>query len=90
MSVSYFFDDESAGHTEKRLGELAAWRDAGLTQQDPQSPEHAGVTGVALRAVGLSARGLEFAKVILDQLREMEGLEPEKDGSPRGGSKHGT
>ncbi len=84
VSVSYFFDDESAARTEQRLEELAAWRDAGLTQQDLQSLERAGVTGVAMRAVGLSAKGLEFAKAILDQLREMEGLDPERGGSADG------
>lgn len=81
VPVSYFFDDGSAALTEKRLEELAAWRDAGLTQQDLQSLERAGVTGVAMRAVGLSPKGLEFAKVVLDQLREMEGLRPGQ-GSP--------
>ncbi len=83
VSVSYFFDDESSARTEKRLEELAAWRDAGLTQQDLRSLERAGVTGVAMRAVGLSTKGLEFAKAVLDQLREMEGLAPEQ-GGPHG------
>ncbi|MFC9931758.1 helix-turn-helix domain-containing protein [Streptomyces sp. NPDC127190] len=83
VPVSYFFDDESAARTEKRLEELAAWRDAGLTQQDVQSLDRAGVTGVAMRAVGLSPKGLEFAKAVLDQLREMEGLEPGQDGPGR-------
>lgn len=81
VPVSYFFDDGSAALTEKRLEELAAWRDAGLTRQDLQSLERAGVTGVAMRAVGLSPKGLEFAKAVLDQLREMEGLRPGQ-GSP--------
>lgn len=75
VPVSYFFDDDSAACMEKKLDELATWRDAGLTQQDLQSLERAGVTGVAMRAVGLSPKGLEFAKVVLDQLREMEGLD---------------
>ena len=75
VPVSYFFDDDSAARLEKKLDELATWRDAGLTQQDVQCLERAGVTGVAMRAVGLSPKGLEFAKVILDQLREMEGLD---------------
>ncbi|MFB7864270.1 MULTISPECIES: helix-turn-helix domain-containing protein [unclassified Streptomyces] len=86
VPVSYFFDDDSAARTEKKLDELAAWRDAGITQQDLQSLERAGVTGVAMRAVGLSPKGLEFAKAILDQLRAMEGLGPgaQDGGGPAG------
>ncbi|MCG0283829.1 hypothetical protein [Streptomyces sp. PSAA01] len=55
--------------------ELAAWRDAGLTQDDLKSLEGAGVTNVAMRAVGLSPKGLRLAQAMLDQLREMEGLQ---------------
>ncbi|MGA5896237.1 helix-turn-helix domain-containing protein [Streptomyces venetus] len=79
VSVSYFLDEDSGSFTEKKLEELAAWRDAGLTQEDLRSLERAGVTGVAMRAVGLSPKGLEFAKAILDQLRQMEGLAPGQD-----------
>ncbi|RDG39825.1 XRE family transcriptional regulator [Streptomyces corynorhini] len=84
VQVAYFLDDESAELTDKKLVELAAWRDAGLTQQDLKSLERAGVTSVAMRAVGLSPKGLEFAQAILDQLREMEGLGPGEspDGAP--------
>ncbi|MDH6623222.1 transcriptional regulator with XRE-family HTH domain [Streptomyces sp. LBL] len=80
VPVAYLLDDDSGSQTEKRLEELAAWRDAGLSEEDLRSLERAGVTGVAMRAVGLSPKGLEFAKVLLDQLREMEGLEPKQPG----------
>ncbi|MFI6766679.1 hypothetical protein [Streptomyces sp. NPDC050355] len=38
----------------------------------------AGVTQIAMRAVGLSPRGLRFASALLDQLRLMEGLPPKQ------------
>ncbi|MCG0283813.1 helix-turn-helix domain-containing protein [Streptomyces sp. PSAA01] len=75
VPVSYFLDREAAEQTNKRLMELAAWRDAGLTQEDLQSLERVGVTSVAMRAVGLSPKGLRLAQTMLDQLRDMEGLQ---------------
>ncbi|MFC9290977.1 helix-turn-helix domain-containing protein [Streptomyces sp. NPDC057052] len=74
VQVSYFIDSESAERTKEMLAELAVWRDSGLTGEDLRKLEKAGITRVAMRAVGLSPKGLEFAEVMLDQLREMEGL----------------
>ncbi|MEE1753805.1 helix-turn-helix domain-containing protein [Streptomyces sp. SP18CS02] len=84
VSIAYFFDDETADRTDAKLEELAAWRDAGLTRAELTRFEDAGVTRVAMRAVGLSQKGLDFAEVLLDQLREMEGLPPNSSDAPPG------
>ncbi|MDT3395918.1 XRE family transcriptional regulator [Streptomyces sp. B1866] len=81
VKVSYFFDDGTEHQTNAALEELAALRDGGLSQRDLGALEDAGVTRLAMRAVGLSPKGLDFAEVVLDRLRELEGLPP-KDCGP--------
>ncbi|WP_307534226.1 helix-turn-helix domain-containing protein [Streptomyces sp. V3I8] len=76
VPVSYFFDEDPAALTGRSPD---AWHTTSPTGSDPKSPERAGVTGVAMRAVGLSPKGMEFAKTLLDQLRAMEGLSPGTD-----------
>lgn len=77
VPVAYFFDDEAAGRVDAKLDQLGALRDAGLRRSDLQALDDAGVTRIAMRAVGLSPKGLGIAETILDGLREMEGLPPE-------------
>ncbi|MEV0639913.1 helix-turn-helix transcriptional regulator [Streptomyces sp. NPDC050619] len=76
VPVSYFFDEDPATLTGRSPD---AWHATGPTGPDPKSPERAGVTSVAMRAVGLSPKGMEFAKALLDQIRAMEGLSPGAD-----------
>jgi len=77
VPAAYFFDDEAAGRVEAGLDQLGALRDAGLGRGDLQALESAGVTRIAMRAVGLSPKGLGFAEALLDRLRDLEGLPPE-------------
>jgi transcriptional regulator with XRE-family HTH domain len=53
--------------------------EAGVTLATLNQFEDAGVTGIALRAVGLSQKGLAAAAAMLDQVRRLEGLPPEPD-----------
>lgn len=80
VPVAYFFDDQAADRVDARLDQLGALRDAGLRRSDLQALDDAGVTRIAMRAVGLSPKGLGIAETILDGLREMEGLPPEPSG----------
>lgn len=61
VKVDYFSDDEVAARIDSQLALVAALRDSGV--QD-----------IALRAAGLSARGLDTVTAILNQVREFEGL----------------
>ncbi|OXM49753.1 XRE family transcriptional regulator [Amycolatopsis alba DSM 44262] len=85
VSPAYFFDDEVAADTNAKISELAALRDAGVDRDRWQNLQNAEIKRVALRATGLSARGLRAAEVILDNLRAMEGL-PAPDEDPRSDS----
>ncbi|MDH6623210.1 hypothetical protein M2271_000997 [Streptomyces sp. LBL] len=76
VPVSYFFDEDPATLTGRNPD---VWHTTGPTGPDPKSPERAVVTSVAMRAVGLSPKGMAFAKALLDQLRAMEGLGPGTD-----------
>jgi len=63
VPLDYFGDDEVARRVDAELSLLAAMRDAG-------------VRSVALRALGLSPRGLDRVADIIDHVRDLEGLPP--------------
>jgi transcriptional regulator with XRE-family HTH domain len=62
---SYFFDEDAAGRIDDQLRLLAALRDAR-------------VSGLALRASGLSEESLSAISAMIEQARKFEGL-PEDD-----------
>lgn len=64
VPAAYFFDDVIAEETDARLQVAVAMRNAG-------------VRTVALRAAGLSVRGLRAVTAIIDEIRELEGLPPD-------------
>jgi transcriptional regulator with XRE-family HTH domain len=78
VKSAYFFDDDTASETDTKLSQLAALRAAGAHADDLLALKDAEVTQIAMRAVGLSPRGLRFASALLDQLRLMEGLPPQQ------------
>lgn len=57
-----------------QLETLNRLNEAGVTLDALNRFEEAGVTGIAMRAVGLSERGLNAAMTMLDQVRRLEGL----------------
>ena len=65
VTPAYFFDDVVAAEVDAQLSLAVALRDAG-------------VRAVALRAAGLSPRGIEAVAAIIDQVRSLEGL-PKND-----------
>jgi transcriptional regulator with XRE-family HTH domain len=68
VSVDYFSDDDAAvARIEAQLALVAALRDSG-------------VRDLALRAAGLSPRGLDTVTAVLNQVRQYEGLPAELDG----------
>ena len=58
---AYFFDDEAATRIDAELELLAGLRDAGVRQ-------------VALRASGLSEKGLDALAGMIEHIRQLEGL----------------
>jgi transcriptional regulator with XRE-family HTH domain len=82
VTVSYFCDDEAASRVDARLDELTALQEGGILRADLRALEKAGVTRIAMRAAGLSPKGLDFAEVVIDRLREMEGLPPRPSDKP--------
>lgn len=72
VSTDYFSDPDVAQSTDEQLAFVAALRDAG-------------VTSVALRAVGLSADGLADVHAVIDQIRAREGLPAAQPDSPETG-----
>jgi transcriptional regulator with XRE-family HTH domain len=77
VPAAYFFDDEAASRIDEEIGRLEALRAAGVRQPELRALDDLGVTRIAIRAVGLSPKGLGFAEAVLDHLREMEGLPPQ-------------
>jgi transcriptional regulator with XRE-family HTH domain len=61
VDPSYFFDDATAVRVDEQLDALALLRDEG-------------VQNVAMRANGLSTRGLQVVLAVIEQLRDVEGL----------------
>lgn len=80
VHAAYFFDDDAAERADATLDQLRILREAGLTEDDLRAMDRAGVARIALCAVGLSSRGLEFAEDVIDRLRVMEGLPPQGAG----------
>jgi transcriptional regulator with XRE-family HTH domain len=68
VDPAYFFDDSVADQIDARLALLVRLRDAG-------------VTNVAARLVGLSPGSLEAANSMLEQLRALEGLSDQANGT---------
>ena len=66
---AYFFDEETTRRVDEELAALAALREAG-------------VRGVALRAAGLSPKGLDAVHAIIEQVRRLEGLAPSGEDDP--------
>lgn len=62
-----------------QLETLHRLSEAGVTTDTLNHFQNAGVTSIAMRAVGLSAQGLKAAKVMLDQVRRLEGLPEDPD-----------
>lgn len=72
VPTDYFSNPDIADSADEQLAFAAALRDAG-------------VTSVALRAVGLSADGLADLHAVIDQIRAREGLPAVQQGSPESG-----
>jgi transcriptional regulator with XRE-family HTH domain len=69
VSAAYFFDDGVAAETEAQLEIVAALRDTGIRS-------------IALRAAGLSPRGLHAVSAMIEEVRALEGLPREsRDGT---------
>lgn len=66
VNPSYFFDEGSVARIEAQLDLLAALRDAGVRE-------------IALRASGLSPRGLAALRGVIEHIRQVEGLPPESE-----------
>ncbi|MFD7334854.1 hypothetical protein ACFV98_02475 [Streptomyces violascens] len=68
----------------EQLETLARLHEAGVTADTLKRLQDARVTGIAMRAVGLSDKGITAATAMIDQVRRLEGLsEPEpSDESP--------
>jgi ESX-1-secreted protein regulator len=71
VPIDYFSDDDIARQTDEQLAFLAATRDAAVTK-------------VALRAVGLSPRGLATLYAVILRIRAAEGLPPDPSDGQRG------
>lgn len=69
VAPAYFFDNDVAAEIDAELDIVVAMRDAG-------------VRSVALRAAGLSLKGLHAVAAIIDEVRELEGL-PREPSSER-------
>lgn len=67
VSPAYFFDPE---HAEKVSQQLAALDEL----------RQAGVQSLAARAVGLHPENLDALKIVADQMRRMQGLDPVDQG----------
>jgi len=79
VPIDYFNDPGVARSTDEQLACLAAIQDAGVTR-------------IALRAVGLSPRALETLHEVIDLIRAEEGLptdSPEPRPSPTSGTSGG-
>ncbi|MFI1201702.1 hypothetical protein ACH4VR_19985 [Streptomyces sp. NPDC020883] len=61
----------------EQLETLARLNEAGVTAATLKRLQDARVTGIAMRAVGLSDEGLTAAAAMIDQVRRLEGLPPE-------------
>jgi transcriptional regulator with XRE-family HTH domain len=61
VTPTYFFDDDVAAEVSAQLDLVVSLRDAG-------------VRAVALRAAGLSSRGLQAVATIIEEVRSLEGL----------------
>lgn len=61
VSPAYFFDDDRAAEIDRQLGLVAAMRDAG-------------VRSVAMRASGLSPQSIDALLLMVDRVRELEGI----------------
>jgi len=61
VAPAYFFDDDVAAEVNAQLNLVVSLRDAG-------------VRAVALRAAGLSPRGLQAVTTIIEEVRSLEGL----------------
>jgi transcriptional regulator with XRE-family HTH domain len=70
VSPAYFFDDEAAQRIDAELALLATLRDAGVRH-------------VALRASGLSERGLGAIADMIEHVRQLEGLPEDEDPGKR-------
>jgi transcriptional regulator with XRE-family HTH domain len=68
VTPAYFFDDDVAAEVNAQLDLVVSLRDAG-------------VRAVALRAAGLSPRGLQALAAIIEEVRSLEGL---PKGTPSG------
>lgn len=66
VKPSYFFDEDVANSIDAELDLLIAMRDSG-------------VRAVALRAAGLSPKGLKAVAGIIERVRDLEGLPAEPD-----------
>lgn len=65
-----------------QLETLNRLNEAGVTLDTLNRFEDAGVTNIAMRAVGLSEQGLIAAAAMLDQVRRLEGLPESKHDQP--------
>jgi transcriptional regulator with XRE-family HTH domain len=72
VRTDYFSDPVLARRTDEQLAFLAAVQDTG-------------VTAVAMRAAGLSPRGLAALTAVIDQIRAVEGLPPARPAGPEAG-----
>ncbi|MFJ9416638.1 hypothetical protein ACIRPT_20950 [Streptomyces sp. NPDC101227] len=63
----------------EQLETLARLKEAGVTSATLKRLQDARVTGIAMRAVGLSDEGLTAAAAMIDQVRRLEGLPSEPD-----------
>lgn len=69
----------SAEQVTTALDTLNRLNKAGVTLQKLNRFEEAGVTNIAMRAVGLSQQGIDAAITMLDHVRRLEGLPSEPD-----------
>lgn len=70
VAPAYFFDDERAGEIERQLALVAAMRDAG-------------VRSVALRASGLSQQSIDALLLMVERVRQLEGVHGGTQGDTR-------
>ncbi|MFB6529896.1 hypothetical protein [Streptomyces sp. NPDC056399] len=64
-----------------QLEALERFKAAGVTAADVERLKDARVTGIAMRAVGLSPQGLDAAAAMIEHVRRLEGLPPEPSAS---------
>lgn len=70
VAPAYFFDDDRADEVDRQLALVAAMRDTG-------------VRSVALRASGLSPQSIEALLLMVERVRELEGVHRSTQGDTR-------